>query len=376
MKIDLAVYTAQEGYSWQPGTVFSAEDLTEFKKRIGKFPSPDASDFPFGGVFLLDGRVVFYRYHVAKKIDFRGRDALYCVLGAVSRAEASKIDPAALFASPEFAGPMKPFPTVLELPEADPSAVPEWLKNLDRNTLDVRITGFAENPSYAVVQEPVVVPKPPIDTKGTTPAGDPSAVTPAGGADGAVAPTGKDGVPEPTGGSGDVAAPEQQPSSAPVPVKKLSPWMVAGVAVLALLIIVLSVGAVWYCWKQHVDSQESPTLVNSPGQEAPGANAKPAEANAPQPAVDAPVSPAKVPEAVTKEPAASTNVSAATAKQPVAVATNGAPAATAPKSSSASSVKPRKPSAPQSSKVKSKANPAVAQKKASGKDVEKKGKNK
>ena len=41
MKINLAVYTAQEGYSWQPGTAFSTEELAEFKKRIGKFPAPD-----------------------------------------------------------------------------------------------------------------------------------------------------------------------------------------------------------------------------------------------------------------------------------------------------------------------------------------------
>ena len=111
MKMELAVYTAQEGYSWQPGTAIAVEDLVRFKKCMGKFPSPDSMDFPFGGIFLLDDRVVFYRYHVAKKIDFRGRDALYCVLGAVSREEAAKIDPSALFSCPEFAGPMNPFPS-------------------------------------------------------------------------------------------------------------------------------------------------------------------------------------------------------------------------------------------------------------------------
>ena len=110
MKMNLAVYTAQEGYSWQPGTALTAEDLGKFKKAIGRFPSADAADFPFGGVLKVDGRVVFYRYHVAKKIDFCGRDALYCVLGAIPLADAAKIDPATLFALPEFAGPMKPFP--------------------------------------------------------------------------------------------------------------------------------------------------------------------------------------------------------------------------------------------------------------------------
>lgn len=189
MKVNLAVYTAQEGYSWQPGTALTTDELVRFKKSIGKFPSSDSMDLPFGGVFLLEDRVVFYRYHVAKKIDFRGRDALYCVLGAVSREEAAKIDPAALFASPEFAGPMKPFPTEIEVSEADSSAVPEWLKNLDKMTLDVRITGTADNPSYAVVQNPIEIPEPDQETSDTeTPAPEPvppppapeSPVTPAG----------------------------------------------------------------------------------------------------------------------------------------------------------------------------------------------------
>lgn len=163
MKMDLAVYTAQEGYSWQPGTALTAEDLGKFKKAIGRFPSADAADFPFGGVLKVDGRVVFYRYHVAKKIDFCGRDALYCVLGAIPLADAAKIDPATLFALPEFAGPMKPFPVALEVPEADPASVPDWLKNLDAMTLDVRITGPAENPSYAVEQNTIELQQTPAE---------------------------------------------------------------------------------------------------------------------------------------------------------------------------------------------------------------------
>ena len=161
--MNLAVYTAQEGYSWQPGTALTAEDLGKFKKAIGRFPSADAADFPFGGVLKVDGRVVFYRYHVAKKIDFCGRDALYCVLGAVPFADAAKIDPATLFALPEFAGPMKPFPVALEVPEADPASVPDWLKNLDTMTLDVRITGPAENPSYAVEQNTIELQQTPAE---------------------------------------------------------------------------------------------------------------------------------------------------------------------------------------------------------------------
>ena len=163
MKMDLAVYTAQEGYSWQPGTALTAEDLGKFKKAIGRFPLADAADFPFGGVLKVDGRVVFYRYHVAKKIDFCGRDALYCVLGAVPFADAAKIDPATLFALPEFAGPMKPFPVALEVPEADPASVPDWLKNLDTMTLDVRITGPADNPSYAVEQNTIELQQTPAE---------------------------------------------------------------------------------------------------------------------------------------------------------------------------------------------------------------------
>ena len=192
MKMNLAVYTAQEGYSWQSGTSFTTEELVAFKKRIGKFPSPDSAEFPFGGIFMLDDRVVFYRYHVAKKIDFRGRDALYCVLGAVSREEGAKIDPSALFACPEFAGPMKPFPTELELQEADSSAVPEWLKNLDRNTLDVRITGAADKPSYAVVQEPIEIPQahapePSVTDPSETPSANSGSAEPAASPDGMAA---------------------------------------------------------------------------------------------------------------------------------------------------------------------------------------------
>lgn len=160
MKIDLAIYTAQEGYAWQPGTVIPSTDLKEYKVCIGKFPSPDDPDFPFGGVFLKDDKVVFYRYHMATKIDFRGRDALYCVLGVVSAAEANKIDPRKLFAQPQFSAPMQPFPNVAEIEESAGEAVPEWLKNLDSMSLDVRITGSIEDLKFAVTQQQVKIPEP------------------------------------------------------------------------------------------------------------------------------------------------------------------------------------------------------------------------
>lgn len=153
MKMELAVYTAQEGYSWQPGTAFTSDELMQFKKCMGKFPSPDSMDFPFGGIFRLGELVVFYRYHVAKKIDFRGRDALYCILGAVSREEAAKIDPGVLFTLPEFAQPVKPFPTSAAVPET-PSAPAWWLEKLNGEILNVRISGPADKPKYNFLTTP------------------------------------------------------------------------------------------------------------------------------------------------------------------------------------------------------------------------------
>ena len=332
MKIKLAVYTAQEGYSWQPGTAFTTEDLVAFKKGIGKFPSPDSTDFPFGGIFLLGDRVVFYRYHVAKKIDFRGRDALYCVLGAVSREDAAKIDPAALFAQPEFAGPTKPFPTELELQEANSSAVPEWLKNLGSNTLDVRITGTADNPSYAVVQEPIKIPQPPVavPTVQETPVPNP-----------------QHGVqtPAPTPATGP-ASPEPKPQAEPEPQpKKMSRWMLAGIAVLALLIVALSSLAVWFCVKRHLstkgDQQQSEQPAKMDGAQA--TNNDPSTATNPVPA---------------KAGATSTTNAPAVAvqQQPVAPVTNAAPVAVAPTNTPAPANKPKVASAPLAKK--SRVNPA------------------
>ena len=254
MKLNLAVYTAQEGYSWQPGTAFTAEELVEFKKRIGKFPSPDSTEFPFGGIFLLEDRVVFYRYHVAKKIDFRGRDALYCVLGAVSRKEATKIDPAALFACPEFAGPMKPFPTGLELTEADSSAVPEWLKNLDKMTLDVRITGTADNPSYAVVQEPIETHQPPVKESPApytpaTPSANPGSAEPA--------PAPDDRAQSPSAPQCDVPdSPDGRARSPSAP--KISGrliWQIGSAAAMAVLLIG---GSLWFMFGKKPEVPQEP----------------------------------------------------------------------------------------------------------------------
>ena len=366
MKINLAVHTAQEGYAWQPGTVFTSEELCAFKKCIGKFPSPDAGDFPFGGVFLLEDRVVFYRYHVAKKIDFRGRDALYCVLGAVPRAEAAKIDPAALFASPEFAGPMKPFPTSLELPEADPSTVPEWLKNLDKMTLDVRIAGPAEKPRYAVTQALQAVPTSPEPPSGPSSVSNPQPDAP---------------PPAPTPANGP-ASPEPKPQAElePPPPKKMPRWMLAGIAALALLIVALSALAVWFCLKRHANSQEGqptepPAQTNveqaSTNDPSVATNPAPVVTNAPS-AVTNPV-PAQVTiEAPTNAPAAIAQKPAAPIAnaEPVAVASTNTPApatkppATKPKATPAPVAKPKATPAPptKSASTKPKATPAPASK--------------
>lgn len=160
MKIDVAVYTAQEGYSWQNGTAISIQKLKEYKGCIGKFPTPDEESFPFGGVFLSDESVVFYRYHIAKKIDFRGRDALYCVLGVIPKDEAARVDPKALFSLPEFADVMKPFPTQSDISTAFSENTPEWFKGLEGMTLDVRISGSLDDMKFAVKKEPVKVPEP------------------------------------------------------------------------------------------------------------------------------------------------------------------------------------------------------------------------
>ena len=160
MKIDVAVYTAQEGYSWQNGTAISIQKLKEYKGCIGKFPTPDEESFPFGGVFLSDESVVFYRYHIAKKIDFRGRDALYCVLGVIPKDEAARVDPKALFSLPEFADVMKPFPTQSDISTAFSENTPEWLKGLEGVILDVRISGSLDDMKFAVKKEPVKVPEP------------------------------------------------------------------------------------------------------------------------------------------------------------------------------------------------------------------------
>ncbi len=350
MKINLAVYTAQEGYSWQPGTAFSMDDLIGFKKRIGKFPAPDSPDFPFGGVFLLDDRVVFYRYHVAKKIDFRGRDALYCVLGAVSRADAARIDPTALFARPEFAGPMKPFPTELEFQESDPSAVPEWLKNLDKMTLDVRIAGPAEKPNYVVVQKPPESEQPPAPPSG---AESPAPVPESGSQPATPASPEEDkqkacSAAQPSGPVPPGSTPP--PSSEEKKNPWLRPWMIwtaAAIAAVALTGLVV----LWWTWPKGDEpattengdpSQEETTGTGvTPAGDSTSAptNAVPAETNS------APVAVATNQTETVEQPSITNTVSEATAPTNAVQSTtqtNPPPAqVTQPKAGAAQATQPK-----------------------------------
>lgn len=118
MKMNLAVYTATRGYAWQPNPFYSVEDFERFKKLIGEFPSVRDENFPFGKIFLDGEDIGFCRFHVARRYDFSGRDAFYCVVGCLSRTDAKRIDPIKLFALPEFAQPMKPAPTVVDVDAA------------------------------------------------------------------------------------------------------------------------------------------------------------------------------------------------------------------------------------------------------------------
>ena len=282
MKIEIAVYTAQEGYSWQPGTKITGQELKGYKACIGKFPSPDAEGFPFGGVFLKDDKVVFYRYHVAKKIDFRGRDALYCVLGVLPKAEAAQVDPKALFALPEFVGVVKPFPTQAEVPSASSGAVPEWLKNLDFMSLDVRITGSQDDLKFEIKQEQTKVPEP-------SKIQEPAAVSPSQPSE-SVKPVDKPAA------ATSVPAAVKPPVSTAASALKPRPWygkpffIVCGIVSLLgisilVAIVLLVVSLIRGCGSKSGDPKPSenppPTAVGVSG---PGRDARPAH-QAPKPGI-------------------------------------------------------------------------------------------
>lgn len=173
MKINLAVWTAVNGYAWQPGNVYAPEDLVRYKDEIGTL---DANNLPFGGVFLKDGNAVFWRVQIAPRMDSCGRGAVYCVVGAVSEDMADKVDFRAVFASSEVSQPKKPFPTALDLPECtcefkSPlgskacterrfngtetfSEIGGWCEEAKGGQLKIRITGTLDAPLFIVAYTP------------------------------------------------------------------------------------------------------------------------------------------------------------------------------------------------------------------------------
>ena len=177
MKIDLAVWTAVNGYDWQPGSVYSPKELASYKDEIGALV-PDS--LPLGGLFLKDGRAVFYRVQIAERMDSRGRGAIYCVLGTVPEGKAKEIDFAFVFNSAEMAQPQKPFPTAIEynaelrelkLPLGRAafdekrftgaetfSELGGWCEEAKGGKLNVKITGSIDAPLFTVNYKPHVEP--------------------------------------------------------------------------------------------------------------------------------------------------------------------------------------------------------------------------
>lgn len=173
MKIDLAVWTAVNGYAWQPGNVYAPEDLVRYKDEIGTL---DANNLPFGGVFLKDGNAVFWRVQIAPRMDSCGRGAVYCVVGAVPEDMAAKVDFRAVFSSSEVSQPQKPFPTALDLPECtcgfkSPlgskafaerrfngtetfSEIGGWCEEAKGGQLKIRIAGTLDTPLFIVAYTP------------------------------------------------------------------------------------------------------------------------------------------------------------------------------------------------------------------------------
>lgn len=177
MKIDLAVWTAVNGYDWQPGSVYSPKELAGYKDEIGPLV-PDT--LPLGGLFLKDGKAVFYRVQIADRMDSRGRGAIYCVLGTVPEERAKEIDFSVVFNSPEMAQPQKPFPAAVECnaekrefkSPLGRTAIDEkrftgaetfselggWCEEANGGKLNVKISGSIEAPLFAVNYKPHVEP--------------------------------------------------------------------------------------------------------------------------------------------------------------------------------------------------------------------------
>ena len=179
MKIDLAVWTAVNGYEWQPGSVYPQRELAGYKDAIGPL---EPYSLPLGGLFLKDGKAVFYRVQIAERMDSRGRGAVYLVLGAIPAGRAAEVDFAEIFNSPEMSKPRKPFPTAIEH-NAKPrecrtplgrggfaerrfngarifSDLGGWCAEAKGGKLNVRITGTMESPLFTVGYAPSVASAP------------------------------------------------------------------------------------------------------------------------------------------------------------------------------------------------------------------------
>lgn len=109
--IPLAVYTATEGYGWHCGNAFPLSVWEGFRRLIGRLPDIDSGELPFGGAFSAPEGVVVYRCFINRHADSKGRNALYLILGVIPQETAKSVDFSLLYQSPEFSGPMKPFPT-------------------------------------------------------------------------------------------------------------------------------------------------------------------------------------------------------------------------------------------------------------------------
>ncbi len=174
MKIDLAVYTAVDGYDWQPGTSYPRSTLVRFKQGIGRLPDPLMEKLPFGGVFNDGDTIVFYRMHMALRSDSKGRDSLYLVLGTLPKNEVNNVDFKYLFALPEFVKPLKPAPTqTIYIGSQASGAAPDysasfrrlirgenalseigtWFGNLRDGNLSMRITGTYAEPVVSTQYE-------------------------------------------------------------------------------------------------------------------------------------------------------------------------------------------------------------------------------
>lgn len=200
MKINLAVHTATEGHRWHEGACIPIKDLNEYGRIIkqmsgtgGGLPDPILDVIPFGGVFVLRNKVVFYRFHIAKKIDSKGRDALYLILGECRKPDALKIDFNSLFAQKEMAAPIQPFPTEMEyagmgaIPcridfndsfnkvysgRADLSILGYILANCPNEGIRIKISGTLSNPCISVCYKATQISKCSIGEKNVGSAAD------------------------------------------------------------------------------------------------------------------------------------------------------------------------------------------------------------